>query len=142
MQDRIISALIGLAGACNNNGKTQHTDTIVMQALLQLEGDANTEDIVSRIQKEKYTISPGCETCQNPCGNTSDYDMQKFYENQELKPIKKALLTATIALAHRLHQTDQIQLPEEIYRAISFLGYELAEASYQGLICKLNDIAK
>ena len=32
-EDRIISALIGLVGACNNNPKTAGTDNLVIKAL-------------------------------------------------------------------------------------------------------------
>jgi hypothetical protein len=98
---RILSALIGLAGAVGNNGKTEHTDAIVRAALLAVDSDAQIE----LIHREKYAISPNCETCQFPCGNTSDYDMEKF---------------------------DQA-----VYKAISYLGYDLNQESYEILLEEL-----
>ena len=32
-ENRIISALIGLVGACNNNPKTENTDHVIIKAL-------------------------------------------------------------------------------------------------------------
>lgn len=68
------------------------------------------------------------------CGNTSDYDMNKFHNNEELKPLKEELLRETVDLVRRINYSQKSDLPEEIYRAISFFGYELAENSYRYLI--------
>ena len=83
MNEKIISALVGLAGAIGNNGKTEYTDLIVMNALLN------------------------CETCPTPCGNTSDYDIEKFLQNKELKAIKEELIAETVALAKRVHSSGK-----------------------------------
>ena len=69
----ILSALIGLAGAINNNGKTSDTDAIVRKALL-----SPGVSVVEEIHREKYRISPNCETCPSPCGNTSNYPLAAF----------------------------------------------------------------
>lgn len=68
------------------------------------------------------------------CGNTSDYDMNKFHNNEELKPLKEELLRETVDLVRRINYSQKSDLPEEIYRVISFFGYELAENSYRYLI--------
>ena len=85
MNEKIISALVGLAGVVGNNGKTKHTDSIVMNALLNCYSPADEDAIVTAIRKDKYTISPNCETCPTPCGNTSDYDMTKFLRTMSLR---------------------------------------------------------
>ncbi len=127
---RIISALIGLCGAIGNNGKTEQTDSIVMQALL----DADSEEIVSRIHKEKFTISPNCADCQFPCGNTSDYDMKRFYHaTQEEIQSKLEMLDELKNLMRRLQRENCPRLPDAAYQAIAYLGYELAAESYQKL---------
>ena len=91
-------------------------------------------DITGEIIKEKYTISPNCKTCPTPCGNTSDYDMAKFIPNLELKTVKEELIAETVALATRINNSLKTKLPEAIYKAISFFGYELSVDSYKDLI--------
>ena len=92
------------------------------------------DEIVAEIIKEKYAISPNCETCPTPCGNTSDYDMAKFIHNLELKTVKEELIAETVALATRINNSVKTELPEAIYKAISFFGYELSVDSYKNLI--------
>lgn len=140
MNERIISALVGLAGAAGNNGKTEHTDTIVLKALLACFGPADINDILSEIKREKYTISPNCETCPTPCGNTSDYDMQKYHLKEDLKPLKTEMLQAASDLAARLQAAGKNELPDELYQALSFFSYELAPDSYQKLIQTLQQM--
>lgn len=134
MNERIMSSLVGLSGACGNNGKTENTDSIVMNALLNCFVPVDEDAIVAAIRKDKYTISPNCETCPTPCGNTSDYDIEKFHQNTELKAIKEELIRETVALAERLHSSSKTELPEEIYKAISYFSFELSPDSYRNLI--------
>ncbi len=127
---KIISALIGLCGAIGNNGKTQQTDSLVMQALL----DADSEEMVSRIHQEKFTISPNCADCQFPCGNTSDYDMERFYDaSQEEIQSKLEMLDELKKLVRRLQRKNRTRLPDAAYQAVAYLGYGLAAESYQNL---------
>lgn len=126
----ILSALIGLCGAIGNNGKTQRTDSLVMQALLS----ADSGEMVSRIHQEKFTISPNCATCQSPCGNTSDYDMERFNDaTQEEIQSKLEMLEELKNLMRRLQRENRTQLPDTAYQAIAYLGYGLAAESYQKL---------
>lgn len=140
MNERIISTLVGLAGASGNNGKTEYTDSIVMNALLKCYSSDDVDEIVSAITKEKYTISPNCETCPNPCGNTSDYDMKNYHENKELKTVKEELIQETVALAGRIHASGKTELPDEIYKAICYFSYELTVDSYEDLISTLKEL--
>lgn len=127
---RIISALIGLCGAIGNNGKTEQTDSLVMEALLA----ADSEEMVSRIHREKFTISPNCAFCQFPCGNTSDYDMERFYDAaQEAVQSELKMLDELKNLIRRLQRENRTRLPDAAYQAIAYLGYELAAESYRKL---------
>lgn len=140
MNEKIISALVGLAGAIGNNGKTEQTDSVVMNALLNCYSSADEDTIVTAIIEDKYSISPNCKTCPTPCGNTSNYDMAKFLQNHELKTIKEDLIAETVKLATRLNKSGKTELPEEIYKAISFFGYELPLDSYTDLINSLKQM--
>lgn len=80
MYRKTLSALIGLAGAESNNGKAEDTDAIVRQALLRM----HEEDWSQRIREEKFRIAPNCATCSAPCGNTSDYPIEKWKVGQQI----------------------------------------------------------
>lgn len=166
--EKIISALIGLAGAVSNNGKSENTDEVVRNALLSIrlevdepetaKSEADTSEmvkpkadtsetdksegdeaeIVDLIHKEKFKISPNCATCQFPCGNTSDYDMARFNESEENIKAWKMKLIA----AMQDYLTEGNEVTEMIYRGISFLGYELDESAYANLINKINESRK
>ena len=76
--EKVISALIGLTGAVANNGKTEHTDQVVREAVLQLSDSSREAELVEKIHTEKLRIAPDCATCTHPCGNTSDYEIEKL----------------------------------------------------------------
>lgn len=124
--DRIISALIGLVGAVSNNGKTKQTDSVIREAFLQLTDAGSEEETVQRIHTEKLTIAPDCATCQNPCGNTSDYDMTQFYRAEEKIIAAKRNLIETIR--QKLSSSETV--PETVYRGIAYLGYDLEPEAY------------
>ena len=104
-EDRIISALIGLVGACNNNPKTDDTDSLVIKALAfplicPEYDDKALQGIVNDIYSEKNSIAPGCAACTAPCGNTSDYDMRRIYEADDvIRNVKLQILEKLQKLA-------------------------------------------
>lgn len=127
-QEKVIGALIGLAGAVNNNGKTENTDAVLREALLA----ANEEEAVKRIHREKFIISPGCETCACPCGNTSDVDPAHFQrEDADILRLKEEIVEELIRLA------GQDRLPEATCKALSYLGYEMTADTYRELLEEL-----
>ena len=126
----ILSALIGLVGATNNNGTTDQTDDIVRAALL---ADADSEEMITCIHKEKFLIAPNCASCTAPCGNTSDYDMTRFADTEsETLNAKLAVIDALRVLAAKGGK-----LPQAVYTAISYLGYELDMESYLDILEEL-----
>ena len=123
MYRKTLSALIGLVGAESNNGKTEDTDAIVRQALLRM----HEEDLSQRIREEKFRIAPNCATCSAPCGNTSDYPMEKMES-------WSAIREQVIGELQRIAAAGGDTLPEIIYRAIAYIGYDLEEDAYQRLL--------
>ena len=123
MYRKTLSALIGLVGAESNNGKTEDTDAIVRQALLRM----HEEDWSQRIQEEKFRIAPNCATCSAPCGNTSDYPMEKMES-------WSAIREQVIRELQRIAAVESDSLPEIVYRAIAYIGYDLEEDAYQRLL--------
>jgi len=129
-EEPIFGALIGLAGAATQNGKTEATDAIVRRALTS----APDEAMLERIHAEKFRIAPNCATCAQPCGNTSDYDMSRIDSAAaDVKEQKQAILRELKALAART--TGEV--PDSVYRALCYLSYDLAAASYQELLEEL-----
>ncbi len=124
--DRIISALIGLVGAVSNNGKTKQTDNVILEAFLHLTDADSEEETVEKIHTEKFTIAPDCATCLNPCGNTSDYDMTKFYGTDAKTIAAKRNLIEAI----RQKLSSQENVPEAVYQGIAYLGYNLEPEAY------------
>lgn len=135
-ESKIIGALIGLAGACSSNPKTNATDALVIKALSipltcpQFD-DAMLQEIVQEIHSEKNTIAPGCAQCAAPCGNTSDYDMNRIYEaGEEISNIKLKILSELQRAAVYISECQETELTPEIdyiffYKGLSYLSYDL-----------------
>ena len=124
--DRIISALIGLVGAVSNNGRTEQTDCVIREAFWRLTEADSEEETVQKIHAEKFTIAPDCATCQNPCGNTSDYDMTEFYRaDAQIIAAKRELIEA---IRQKLSASEVV--PEIVYQGIAYLGYDLEPEAY------------
>jgi hydroxylamine reductase len=134
-EEPIFGALVGLAGAVTQNGKTEATDAVVRRALTAAPGEAaEMQTLIAQIHAEKFRISPNCATCAQPCGNTSDYDMRRLDSAAaDVKEHKRAILAELKALAARTVGA----LPDCVYRALCYLGYDLAAASYQELLEEL-----
>ena len=127
MYRKTLSALIGLVGAESNNGKAEDTDAIVRQALLRM----HEEDWSQRIREEKFRIAPNCATCSAPCGNTSDYPMERF---ESWSADQRAIREQVIRELQRIAAVENDALPEIVYRAIAYIGYDLEEDAYQRLL--------
>lgn len=126
---RVISALIGLTGAVSNNGKTEQTDGLVANALTS--GDS--DEIVEMIHREKFRISPDCEVCKSPCGNTSDFSIEELVKGtEEVQTLKAQIVFELRNIGNAVKKGRE--LPELTYKAITYLKYELAEDSYKELL--------
>lgn len=130
--EQMISALIGLVGAVSNNGRTEQTDGVIRKAFSQIRNGGNEQEIVEEVHREKFAISPDCAVCKNPCGNTSDYDMDRFHEAGE--PIRNRKLELIKSIGAYLESVQEEKLPDLIYQGIAYLGYDLEENAYVEMI--------
>ena len=126
MEDKIISALVGLVGACNNNTKTPNTDSVVIKTLAfpllcPEYTAADLRETIDSICAEKNVIAPDCAQCQMPCGNTSDYDMGRIYDAED------AVMVTVLEGAGRftvggevfvLHEGETLIMPKDIPHAV------------------------
>lgn len=147
MQDKIIGALMGLAGACNNNPKTEITDAVVIKGLafsvMNTQADSDTlQEMTEEIYAEKYKISPGCATCQSPCGNTSDYDMSRIYNAEDsIRNTKLQILSELQNLVLDLYRNRKIHLlPQEsmdiFYKVLIYISFDMEK---EGLLAFLEE---
>ena len=144
-KDRIISALIGLVGACNNNPKTENTDHIVLKALaFPAENLESSEDafqnMMEEIYKEKNAVAPGCATCAMPCGNTSDYDMSRIYNAKE--EIRKTKLKILAELQELAVSENPVSDTEIFYKALSYVSYDMEKEALLILLEELVEMKK
>lgn len=145
-EDSIISALVGLAGACGSNPKTADTDQVVMEALaaplLHPEWDRDAlSQVVQGIHAEKNAVAPGCAHCAAPCGNTSDYDMRRLEgAPEEIRTLKRRLLAALqrVAAQHEEPPADM----EFFYKALAYVGYDVEEAPLLALVEQAEDMER
>lgn len=134
-----LSALVGLAGAIGNNGKLESTDALVREAILS----ADSDEIIQKIHDERNSISPSCQFCESPCGNTSDYDLNRLEESPEkIRALKEQVWESLRKYLTDFSFEENYELPEVIYRAISCMAYDLVEASYQNLLKELKGADK
>ena len=83
LEDILTGALIGLARTTYSHLKTKNTDRVVTCALSVLvRVDADEKELekqLEQVRAEKLAVAPGCATCVAKCGNTDDYDMDRFW---------------------------------------------------------------
>ena len=136
-QDNVISALIGLVGACNNKPKTENTNGLVLSVLASSSDDSET-DLIEQIRAEKNVIAPGCATCATPCGNTSDYNMSRIYNAEPtLRDLKLQALAEIRQLATNFLQKGASLTDENthiFYKALSYVSYDVSEQTLNALI--------
>ncbi|MBD5533029.1 MAG: hypothetical protein HDQ98_12700 [Lachnospiraceae bacterium] len=144
-EDQIISVLIGLVGACNNNPKTTDTDDLVIKALafpliFPEYDDTALQKMIDDIYSEKNSVAPGCAMCTAPCGNTSDYDMRRIYEaDDEIRKVKLQILETIQELASYAYRNRQEGKPSHIdnvffYKALSYVSYDMDAADLLRLL--------
>ena len=143
-ENRIISALIGLIGACSNHPKTENTDHLVIKALASSLDPNTTNEIADEIRTEKNRIAPGCMTCALPCGNTSDFDMDRIYKaDEEIRNTKLDILSEISETAKYIYKNEVPLSEKEIdffYKALSYISYDLKKDSLLSLLDEANEI--
>lgn len=148
-EDKIISALIGLVGACGNNPKTENTDRLVIKSLAFSScrnGDADT--VIEEIHAEKNVIAPGCALCATPCGNTSDYDMDRIYNAEdEIRKVKLHILSelreAAAYICFRQNEKPISEAEAEFfYKALAYLSCDMEKEALIALSDEAQEIKR
>ena len=133
LQDELTGALIGLAKSCGNNPKTENTDRIIIEGLFTTITNVNFNDetlkeMIAKVKAEKNKIVPDCSACQNPCGNTDDYDMNNLWnDNEDIRSLKSLILFGIRGMAaYAYHAMVLGYVDQEVndffYRALFAIG--------------------
>lgn len=146
IENRIISTLIGLVGACNNNPKTENTDRLVIKALAFSSNAHAADEIVKEIRAEKYRIAPGCMTCAMPCGNTSNYDMERIYSAaEEIRGTKLDILSELAQMAEYILK-NEVSLSDDginfFYKALSYISYDMGKEPLLSLLGEAREMKR
>lgn len=130
MNKKVMGAIIGLVKTAESNPKTENTDSLIIQAL----SDCDNEDWIEKLHQEKYTISPGCQTCKSPCGNTDDYDLEEM--DEDVQEIKESLLNFALTFAKDESAFNLIQ------QVLCFVGYDLEPKYFSNIMKQIQAFEK
>ncbi len=144
VNEKIMGALAGLAGAVSNEGKTAATDSIVSLCLLSAAmplSPAEEQELTELIDSEKYPLSPGCKSCASPCGNTSAYSSEEFFaEAEEIKTLKYETAAAACEYIKSLSDEERSKLPDCVYSVLVSWKYRFAPDEYRQLCAEIKGL--
>ena len=136
LKNELTGALIGLANACGNNPSTENTNVLILKGLIATIPISNLtaeelSSLISEVREDKFTVVPNCRYCESPCGNTSDYDMQKLLEEDEsIQSLKQLIILMLRGIAANVYpaflagQYDN-EIFDYLFRGLSFISFRL-----------------
>lgn len=134
LRKELLGALIALAKTSNNNPKTEHTDRILIEGLVAIKTQSFEEEMLKKkltmARQEKHVISPNCSTCASPCGNTSEYDIDLWKEEEEIcQEIKAEMIGEILGMAQLVYQAmllkrDMSENMDIFYKVLEIVTYD------------------
>lgn len=132
LQNQLIGTLIGLARATSGNGDLVTFSTIdtTIKALVLCDSDDSQvlSKLINKVEEEKKKLVPDCYYCMNPCGRTSNYDMNELETlSEEIQTIKFEILSGIKKIASSIKQNSSLAYEDEnilniFYRALFAIG--------------------
>jgi len=128
-RDELIGALVGLSRALNGDRPDRETHTVMLRGLLSAAkflpaSEAMAAEQIRDVMDKKNALIPNCLNCASPCGRTLNYNMNLFWNSEELvRSLKTVLLTGLC------------QMSVYVYHAMT-LGYSDPDVDiffYEGL---------
>ena len=98
LQDELVGALIGLARAAEQNGTTPEIQELMIRGLFSTLTNVSFDDEelrqqIRQIHDVKNSLTPGCLSCQSPCGHNEDYDLDRLWEaDEDIRSLKSLIL--------------------------------------------------
>lgn len=134
LRKELLGALIALAKTSNNNPKTENTDRVLIEGLVAVKtesfGDEMLQKKLEMARQEKHVISPNCAVCAAPCGNTSEYDIALWKEENEVcqeikgQMLKELLETAQIVYQGMMLKKDMSEYMDIFYKVLEIVTYD------------------
>ena len=151
LQDELTGALIGLAKSCGNNPKTENTDRIIIEGLFTTITNVNFNDetlkeMIAKVKAEKNKIVPDCSACQNPCGNTDDYDMNNLWnDNEDIRSLKSLILFGIRGMAAYAYHAMVLGYEDEavnqfFYKALCAISYEMEMGDLLPIVLEVGEV--
>lgn len=129
LQKKLIGGLIGLARATDGNEHliTPAFTDVVIECLSSLESeDAVLQSLLKRVEQAKRHMVPNCFLCANPCGRTSDFDLDELQKtSSEIRELKLQILSALRTLVRSGCAGYD---PRILYQGLVVIGMEDYEA--------------
>lgn len=137
LQDRLTGSLIGIARAADGNEHliSNSTTALVVEALFATSANvhSNNDDfheLLNRASEEKRKMVPDCFLCANPCGRTSNYDMNLLWNAQEdIRNLKCLILFGIRGMAAYVYRAALLGHHDEdverfFYKALAVIGMD------------------
>ena len=151
LQDELTGALIGLARACSNNPKTEHTDRLILEGLFTTVTNVSFHDetlrqMIQRVNKEKSEVVSGCAACTSPCSNTDNYDMEQLWKaSEDIRSLKSLILFGIRGMAaYAYHATilgyRDSRINEFLYKALSVLAEDRSEEELFPVVLETGEV--
>lgn len=151
LQDELTGALIGLAKACGNNSYTEHTTELIIEGLFTTITNVNFDDevleeMIVKVREEKQRIVPNCRNCSSPCGNTSDYEMGKLWnDNEDIRSLKSLILFGIRGMAAYAYHAWVLGYSDGevngfFYRVLSAIGNEWEQEDLLPLVMEVGAV--
>ena len=123
LRNRLIGALIGLTRAANGDPGliTPSVSKLVLEALTAGEDSAALHALLDRAAAEKKKMVPGCFVCANPCGKSSNSNMEKLWAaDEDVRRLKLQILSGIREIAALGCDDKAVML--FLFKALFFLG--------------------
>ena len=151
LQDKLTGALVGLAKAAGNSGRTKAADQLMLDGLFACITNVNFDDrsiqnMLNRVDQEKATLAPGCAGCISHCGNTDNMDMDTLWSaDEDIRSLKSLLLLGLrgmAAYAYHAHVLgyDNDEVTGWFYKGLTAIGSDLDAETLLGLLMEFGQI--
>ena len=123
----MVGALVGLARAAYSEEHRPETYDLFMEGFAADPADSeNCHDIAMEAGRQKHVYSPGCATCDHPCGRTADYDLRLLkLDEKDVREAKEALIEEIVNFARS--GTEWTENTEKaVYDAVCIIAEEMS----------------
>lgn len=122
VQKELIGALVGLARSLDETNSNYSALASIVRGLKAI--DSPTSEEIRAVRDAKQRAVPDCEVCQNPCGRTSDYDLDEL--KPETAELKYRLVESMRAFAREvlLDENNYKDVLDKFSEGLFAVGYD------------------